>query len=149
MAESDLIDFTPELRKQVLENLKHFRWEQTPYVPPTGPESPDKLGAINIANWSGGVNWPGSGFDPETGIFYTQAGNSAVTVGHYDKEEFDKVNPEQFKNKPRLPRWEADPELRPAAGAAALRPRASPGRRAAASWVRASTACRSSSRPTA
>ena len=117
VAESDLIDFTPELRKQVLENLKHFRWEQTPYVPPTGPESPDKLGAINIANWSGGVNWPGSGFDPETGIFYTQAGNSAVTVGHYDKEEFDKVNPEQFKNKPRLPRWEADPELGPAAGA--------------------------------
>jgi quinoprotein glucose dehydrogenase len=109
VAESDLIDFTPGLRKQVLENLKHFRWEQTPYVPPTGPESPDKLGAINIGNWSGGVNWPGSGFDPETGIFYTQAGNSAVTVGHYDKEEFDKVNPEQFKTKPRLPRWEADP----------------------------------------
>ena len=97
MAESDLIDFTPELRKQVLENLKHFRWEQTPYVPPTGPESPDKLGAINIGNWSGGVNWPGRGFDPETGIFYTQAGNSAVTVGHYDKEEFDKVNPEQLQ----------------------------------------------------
>jgi quinoprotein glucose dehydrogenase len=109
IAESDLIDFTPELRKQVLENLKHFRWEQTPYVPPTGPDTPDKLGAINIGNWNGGVNWPGSGFDPETGVFYTQAGNSAVTVGHYDKEEFDKVNPEQFKNKPRLPRWEADP----------------------------------------
>ncbi len=110
VAESDLIDFTPELRKQALANLKHFRWEQTPYVPPTGPESPDKLGSINIANWSGGVNWPGSGFDPETGIFYTQAGNSAVTVGHYDQHEFDKVNPENFKNKPRLPRWEADPD---------------------------------------
>ena len=98
------------------------------------------------------MNWPGSGFDPETGIFYTQAGNSAVTVGHYDKEEFDKVNPEQFKNKPRLPRWEADPNYglpRGAAAGAARRPRASPGRRAAASWVRASTACRSSSRPTA
>ncbi len=109
VAESDLIDFTPALRQQALANLKHFRWEQTPYVPPTGPESPDKLGAINIGNWNGGVNWPGSGFDPETGIFYTQAGNSAVTVGHYSKEEFDKVNPEQFKNTPRLPRWEADP----------------------------------------
>jgi len=109
VAESDLIDFTPELRKQALENLKHFRWEQIPYVPPTGPESPDKLGSINIANWNGGVNWPGSGFDPETGIFYTQAGNSAVTVGHYDQHEFDKVNPENFKSTPRLPRWEADP----------------------------------------
>ena len=110
MAESDLIDFTPALRQQALENLKHFRWEQTPYVPPTGPESKDKLGTINIANWSGGVNWPGSGFDPETGIFYTQAGNSAVTVGHYDQEEFDKVNPENFKTRPRQPRWEAEPD---------------------------------------
>ena len=110
VAESDLIDFTPELRKQALENLKQFRWEQTPYVPPTGPESPDKLGAINIANTNGGVNWPGSGFDPETGIFYTQAGNSAVTVGHYDQEEFDKVNPENFRTKPRQPRWEAEPD---------------------------------------
>ncbi|MGE0362927.1 MAG: PQQ-binding-like beta-propeller repeat protein [Vicinamibacterales bacterium] len=109
VAESDLIDFTPALRQQALANLKHFRWEQTPYVPPTGPESPDKLGAINIANWNGGVNWPGSGFDPETGIFYTQAGNAAVTVGHYSKEEFEKVDPEQFKTTPRLPRWEADP----------------------------------------
>jgi len=110
VAESDLIDFTPELRKQALENLKHFRWEQTPYVPPTGPESKDKLGSINIANWSGGVNWPGSGFDPETGIFYTQAGNSAVTVGHYDQEEFDKVNPENFRTAARQPRWEAEPD---------------------------------------
>jgi quinoprotein glucose dehydrogenase len=126
VAESDLIDFTPEFRKQALENLKHFRWEQTPYVPPTGPESPDKLGAINIANWNGGVNWPGSGFDPETGIFYTQAGNAAVTVGHYDKEEFDKVNPDNFKTRPRLPRWEADPDYglpRPAGA----RPEAFPG----------------------
>ncbi|MGC4083882.1 MAG: hypothetical protein QM736_17665 [Vicinamibacterales bacterium] len=33
----DLIDFTPELRAQALENLKKFRWEQTPFVPPLGP----------------------------------------------------------------------------------------------------------------
>jgi quinoprotein glucose dehydrogenase len=126
VSKDDLIDFTPELRQQALANLKHFRWEETPYVPPTGPESPDKLGAINIANWNGGVNWPGSGFDPETGIFYTQAGNSAVTVGHYDKEEFDKVNPENFKTRARLPRWEADPDYglpRPAGA----RPEAFPG----------------------
>ncbi len=110
ITENDLIDFTPALRKQALDNLKHFRWEPTPYVPPTGPESPNLLGSINIANWNGGVNWPGSGFDPETGIFYTQAGNSAVTVGHYTKEEFDKVNPENFKNTPRQPRWEAEPD---------------------------------------
>src|SRR4029453_1561185 len=61
-----------------------------------------------IGNTSGGVNWPGSGFNPETGIFYTQAGNSAITVGKYDEEEFHAVNPEnQAKN--RVPRFEAEP----------------------------------------
>ena len=107
IAESDLIDFTPGLRAQALKNLANFRWEQIPYVPPTGPESPNLMGAVNIANTSGGVNWPGSGFDLETGHFYTQAGNAAVSVGHYDQEEFEKVDPK--RPGPRLPRWEAEP----------------------------------------
>ena len=49
LAESDLIDYTPALRTQALANLKFFRWEPTPYVPPTGPES-KLLGGINIGN---------------------------------------------------------------------------------------------------
>jgi quinoprotein glucose dehydrogenase len=107
VTEKDIINFTPELRAQAMENLKLFRWEQTPYVPPVGPNSP-LMGTINIANTSGGVNWPGSGFDPETGIFYTQAGNSAITAAKYDEEEFHAVNPEtQAKN--RVPRFEAEP----------------------------------------
>jgi quinoprotein glucose dehydrogenase len=108
VAEADLIDFTPELRAQALKNLKQFRWEQIPYVPPVGPNS-KLLGAINIANTSGGTNWPGGGFDPETGIVYTQAGNSAVTVGKYDEEEFHRVSPE-YQAKHRIPRWEAEPD---------------------------------------
>jgi quinoprotein glucose dehydrogenase len=55
------------------------------------------------------VNWPGSGFDPETAIFYTQAGNSAVTSGGFGGEEFEFIRVEN-QNKPRQPRWEADPE---------------------------------------
>ena len=106
VAESDLIDFTPALRAQALANLKFFRWEPTPYIPPTGPES-DKLGSINIANTTGNSNWPGAGFDEETGIFYGHAHNSAVTTGHYGEEEFAKVSPENKGN--RTPRWEAEP----------------------------------------
>ena len=30
----DLIDFTPALRQTALDNLKKFRWEPTPYIPP-------------------------------------------------------------------------------------------------------------------
>lgn len=106
LAESDLIDFTPALRAQALKNLKMFRWEPTPYVPPTGPES-KLLGGINVGNTSGGTNWPGAGFDVETGIFYSQANMSNVTAGHYSEEEFSKVTPENKGN--RIPRWEAEP----------------------------------------
>ena len=119
VAAEDIIDFTPALHAQALKNLAKFRWEQSPYTPPEGPNS-KFLGSINIANTTGNVNWPGSAFDPETGIFYTHAHNSAVTMGKYDEEEFSKVNPE--RKGPRLPRWEAEPDYgmprqRPAAGA--------------------------------
>lgn len=107
VAESDIIDFTPALRAQALENLKLFRWEQSPYVPPVGPNS-QKLGSINIGNTSGGVNWPGSGFDLETGIFYTQAGNANVTAAKYDEEEYHRVSPE-YQSKNRVPRYVAEP----------------------------------------
>ena len=110
VAESDLIDFTPALRAKALENLKKFRWEQTPFVPPLGPNDP-RLGGINIGNTGGGVNWPGSGFDPETATFYTQANNTNVSIGKYFEEEFDQVRADRFNaQNPRKPRWEADPD---------------------------------------
>src|SRR5262249_33314845 len=90
-----------------LDNLSKYRWEQSPFVPPAlQPSSGGKfLGSINIGNASGGVNWPGSGFDPETAIFYTQAGNSAVTSGGFGGEEFEFIRVEN-QNKPRRGRGE-------------------------------------------
>lgn len=106
VTEDDLIDFTPQLRAQALLNLKRFRWEGTPYVPPVGPQS-NLLGSINIGNATGGANWPGAGFDPETGIVYTQAINAAVTIGKLEDEELRLISPEhQAKN--RVPRWDAE-----------------------------------------
>jgi quinoprotein glucose dehydrogenase len=81
ISKNDLIDFTPQLRQEALEVLTHFRWEEAPYVPLILGNVNGKLGTINIGNTAGGVNWPGSAFDPETGWFYTQASNSQVTVG--------------------------------------------------------------------
>ena len=124
VAENDLIDFTPALRAKAIENLKKFRWEQSPYVPPLGPNDP-RLGSINIGNTNGGVNWPGSGFDPETATFYTQAMNTNVSIGKYEEEEFEQVRADRFTaQNPRKPRWEAEPNYglrveRPAAPAAA------------------------------
>jgi len=127
VTEKDIIDFTPALKAQAMENLKLFRWEPTPYVPPVGPNS-QLLGSINIGNTAGGVNWPGSGFDVETGIFYTQAANANITVGKYDEEEFHAVNPEnQAKN--RVPRFEAEPNYGQRREAPAAAPAAGQGGR--------------------
>jgi quinoprotein glucose dehydrogenase len=77
----DIIDFTPELRAEALENLKRYRVENSPYVPLILGDVNGKLGTLNIGNTAGGTNWPGGGLDPETHIFYTQASNSSVTTG--------------------------------------------------------------------
>jgi quinoprotein glucose dehydrogenase len=80
LAESDLIDFTPALRAQALENLKNYRWEQTPFVPAVIPVPGGPQGSINVGNTAGGVNWAGSSLDPDTQVAFIQAGNSSVTT---------------------------------------------------------------------
>jgi quinoprotein glucose dehydrogenase len=77
----DVIDFTPELRAEALENLKRYRVENSPYVPLILGDVNGKIGTINIGNTGGGTNWPGGGLDPETHIFYSQASTSQVTTG--------------------------------------------------------------------
>jgi quinoprotein glucose dehydrogenase len=77
LKKDDLIDFTPEMRAQALENLKMYRWLETPYIPPVVPGAKVR-GAINVGNASGGTNWPGSSYDPELHTVFAQAGNSAV-----------------------------------------------------------------------
>ena len=106
----DVIDFTPALNAQALENLKKFHWEQTPYVPPT-MNGKEWLGAINMGNTVGGINWPGASFDPETAIFYGQANNSSVTAENIAENYLAEVNPET-QAKDRKPIWEADPNGR-------------------------------------
>jgi quinoprotein glucose dehydrogenase len=75
----DLIDFTPELRAQAIKNLERYKWYPgVVYNPPIVGNVKGLLGGINIGNASGGTNWPGGGYDPETHIVYAQAGTSAI-----------------------------------------------------------------------
>ncbi|HEX2340728.1 MAG TPA: PQQ-binding-like beta-propeller repeat protein [Vicinamibacterales bacterium] len=75
----DLIDFTPELRAQAIKNLERYKWyPAVVYNPPIVGNVKGLLGGINIGNASGGTNWPGGGYDPETHIVYAQAGTSAI-----------------------------------------------------------------------
>jgi quinoprotein glucose dehydrogenase len=73
----DLINFTPAMRAQALENLKAYR--VAGMFNPGVVGNPNGIrGAINTGNASGGTNWPGAGADPETHVVYAEASMTAV-----------------------------------------------------------------------
>ena len=75
----DLIDFTPALRAQAIENLKRYRVGPWMYNPPMLGNANGILGAINMGNAIGGTNWPGVAYDPETRTIFAQANNVNIT----------------------------------------------------------------------
>jgi glucose dehydrogenase len=73
----DIIDFTPELRAQALEQLKRYKPGPL-FNPPILGNVNGLLGSLNIGNAGGGTNWPGGGYDPETHIVFAPASNAGV-----------------------------------------------------------------------
>ncbi|PYR31213.1 MAG: hypothetical protein DMF90_26045 [Acidobacteria bacterium] len=61
--EENLLDFSPALRKQALENLQQFVHGPI-YTPPS------EQGTLFLPGVFGGANWGGGAFDPETGMLY-------------------------------------------------------------------------------
>ena len=76
----DLIDFTAEMRAQARDLLTRYRSEGMFTPPVVGDPNGKWLGAINLGNGTGGTNWPGAGYDPETHIVYAQAQQAALSV---------------------------------------------------------------------
>ena len=61
--EDDLIDFTPELRKEAIEIVG--KYDHGPLFTP-----PSERGTIQVPGVAGGGNWAGAAIDPETGMLY-------------------------------------------------------------------------------
>jgi quinoprotein glucose dehydrogenase len=74
----DLIDFTPELRAQAKDNIARYKTGPM-FLPPIVGDVKGLLGAMQLGNASGGTNWPGAGYDPETHIVYAQSNQAAVS----------------------------------------------------------------------
>jgi quinoprotein glucose dehydrogenase len=70
----DLIDFTPELRKEAVELVKQYKIGPM-FTPPSvrrdGPNG--TRGTVQLPGSVGGADWQGGAFDPETGILYVQS----------------------------------------------------------------------------
>ena len=77
----DLIDFTPELRERALEVLNKFRYGRSIFTPPSVGTADGTYGTLQVPASTGGVNWPGGSFDPETGIFYHYSKTEITNLG--------------------------------------------------------------------
>ncbi len=71
--EAELIDFTPELRREALDLIKKYDYGPL-YTPPS------LRGVINLPGWAGGSNWQGAAFDPETGLLYVPSITAPIVV---------------------------------------------------------------------
>jgi quinoprotein glucose dehydrogenase len=80
VTENDLIDFTPELRKQALAVASWHKLGPL-FTPPVVSKIEGPLGTLMAPSQDGGSNWPGGSFDPETGILYVASGASVVSKG--------------------------------------------------------------------
>jgi quinoprotein glucose dehydrogenase len=73
----DLIDFTPALRERAKEIVSKYHLGPV-FTPPTASKAEGPLGTLTMGTASGGTNWPGGSYDPETHIVYVYACNSCI-----------------------------------------------------------------------
>ena len=73
ISEDTLIDFTAELRSEALEIIEQFDYGML-YTPPS------LRGTINLPGWTGGAEWSGAAFDPETSMYFIPSVTSPIVV---------------------------------------------------------------------
>ena len=73
ISQNTLIDFTPELRQEALEIISQFDYGGL-YTPPS------LKGTITLPGWTGGAEWSGAAFDPETSMYYIPSVTSPIVI---------------------------------------------------------------------
>ena len=76
----DLIDFTPALRAEALEVIKRYRIGPL-FTPPSFSNVDGPLATIQVPADTGGANWPGASFDPETNYLFIHSHTIAFLIG--------------------------------------------------------------------
>jgi quinoprotein glucose dehydrogenase len=69
ISESDLLDWTPEIKAEAL-RIAGLHKIGPIFTPPIVMGTDGKAGLLMLPNATGGANWEGGAFDPETGIVY-------------------------------------------------------------------------------
>jgi quinoprotein glucose dehydrogenase len=79
LTEADLIDYTPELKAAALKAIQGYRIGPM-YSPPSLVDPAKGLKGTFTFPGSGGIDWEGGAFDPETGFLYTGSATRSDTA---------------------------------------------------------------------
>ncbi|MGA3235993.1 MAG: PQQ-binding-like beta-propeller repeat protein [Bryobacteraceae bacterium] len=74
----DLIDFTPKMRDEALTAVAKYKVGPV-FTPPVESKAGGPLATLTLGTASGGTNWPGGSYDPETHTVYVYACNACLT----------------------------------------------------------------------
>ncbi|MGE3511761.1 MAG: PQQ-binding-like beta-propeller repeat protein, partial [Vicinamibacterales bacterium] len=80
VSEDDLIDFTPELKAEALKLIENYKIGPI-FTPPVVSTWPRPLATLILPSATGGANWQGGAFDPETKMFYIFTNTNVTALG--------------------------------------------------------------------
>ena len=80
VAIDDLIDFTPALREEAVKVVSRYKIGPI-FTPPVVSTWPGPLATLMLPNATGGANWQGGAFDPETKMFYIFTNTAPTALG--------------------------------------------------------------------
>jgi quinoprotein glucose dehydrogenase len=75
----DLIDYTPEMRAEAMKIITKYKIGPV-FTPPAVSKVDGPLATLTLGTASGGTNWPGASYDPETHTVYAYACNACLTT---------------------------------------------------------------------
>jgi len=83
ITDADLVDFTPEIKKEAQDLVKKYYKTDNQMFGPAVVSNANggyPTAILDIGGLSGGTNWPGAGFDPETHVAFLPALNAGISM---------------------------------------------------------------------
>ena len=114
--EEDLVDFTPEILAKAKEAAAPFRFSDSVFTPPSLFQDPTDgtQGTLHLPSSTGGSNWEGAVYDPETALLYvpSRTATSVLSLTH----EPDASEVDYIQGGSRTPSVEGIPLVKPPYG---------------------------------
>ncbi|MBP7777907.1 MAG: pyrroloquinoline quinone-dependent dehydrogenase [Acidobacteria bacterium] len=76
----DLVDFTPELKREAEAAIARYRIGPM-FTPPVVSKAEGPIATLTLGAQGAATNWPGGSYDPETGILYVASESSLRPLG--------------------------------------------------------------------